>query len=312
MTAHRSAGDRAAMVLADNIARGVAEAGRINGGLSAVCRVQAEEFLIGVSLNRGLNERVQQLLPTGDMFVAGFNAATWDAILSVHDSAGKADCLLVVEALNGKAGSASGDHLMTQMRGKLRDMQDSVAVPTEKHLVAQAHLVRDAWIKRRAAKVALVAESLAYDPHTKPIDVLDHLASELAELRRDSDMDLSIDDERKASVRALHAEMRAAPTDVLSGFPTLDEWTMGMHAGQITLVGGATSAGKSALSLQMALNVARRGHGVLYVSLEMTPSQIIQRAASHIGQINTRWVKMIQRGMLNSHQFAIAQESSAN
>lgn len=58
-----------------------------------------------------------------------------------------------------------------------------------------------------------------------------------------------------------------------SGLPSLDAMTLGFQAGELTVIGGATSQGKTALALNVAAHVAREHH-VLFVTLEMTQVQV--------------------------------------
>ena len=65
---------------------------------------------------------------------------------------------------------------------------------------------------------------------------------------------------------------------VHSGIPSLDRFFGKMSPGQLILLGGRPSMGKSAVALSMALNVARSGQGVAMATLEMTPESMSQRA----------------------------------
>ena len=50
----------------------------------------------------------------------------------------------------------------------------------------------------------------------------------------------------------------------------LDRMTMGLAPGELIVIGGATSNGKTALSMNIAANVAKQNRNVLFVTLEMT------------------------------------------
>jgi replicative DNA helicase len=62
-----------------------------------------------------------------------------------------------------------------------------------------------------------------------------------------------------------------------TGYKALDEKMGGMEAGSVVLIGGETSNGKSMLSLNIALNIAKTMTNVLYLSLEMTRKQVWKR-----------------------------------
>jgi replicative DNA helicase len=67
---------------------------------------------------------------------------------------------------------------------------------------------------------------------------------------------------------------------VKSGFPALDEIVPGFYPGELILLGGRPSMGKTAVALGIALNAARKGHGVCIASLEMNPEAMAMRAIS--------------------------------
>lgn len=70
---------------------------------------------------------------------------------------------------------------------------------------------------------------------------------------------------------------------VVSGIPTLDDALRSVVKGDLFVVAGRTSVGKTALAIQLAANSALMGKKVLYVTLEMKRSEIFSRFLSHIG-----------------------------
>ena len=61
-----------------------------------------------------------------------------------------------------------------------------------------------------------------------------------------------------------------------SGYPSLDDAIGGLGKGQVILVGGATSQGKSAFVTNIAINVAK-SNPVLFITLEMRRAEIGSR-----------------------------------
>lgn len=70
---------------------------------------------------------------------------------------------------------------------------------------------------------------------------------------------------------------------ISTGFPTVDRMTMGLVGGEMIVIGGATSTGKSALGINITTKVAIGGRNVLYVTLEMTKRQLGVRIKHIIG-----------------------------
>jgi replicative DNA helicase len=72
----------------------------------------------------------------------------------------------------------------------------------------------------------------------------------------------------------------ADPNAIKTGIGAVDRFTGGLHRGEYIVLGGRPSMGKTALATQLAYNVAERGGGVFYASLEMPVPLIAPRFAS--------------------------------
>lgn len=72
------------------------------------------------------------------------------------------------------------------------------------------------------------------------------------------------------------------PNAIKTGIASIDRQTGGLHRGEFIVLGARPSVGKSALATQIAFNVAKRGQGVAYFSLEMTEEQLISRIVSSV------------------------------
>lgn len=64
--------------------------------------------------------------------------------------------------------------------------------------------------------------------------------------------------------------------DIPTGIKELDDYCP-LLPGELTIIGGATSMGKTAFSMWLAYSAATRGHGVGVVSLEMTDERLADR-----------------------------------
>lgn len=66
-------------------------------------------------------------------------------------------------------------------------------------------------------------------------------------------------------------------TRILSGMEELDYVTGGLHRGEVIVLGGRPSDGKTAVALHIAVNAARAGKHVCLFSLEMSDLQLLNR-----------------------------------
>lgn len=74
---------------------------------------------------------------------------------------------------------------------------------------------------------------------------------------------------------------------IQTGFSQLNVITGGFKPGELIILAGRPSVGKTAFALNLAISCAKnnQGGGVLFISLEMTPEQITKRILSSISSI---------------------------
>jgi replicative DNA helicase len=106
---------------------------------------------------------------------------------------------------------------------------------------------------------------------------------------------------------AYHGEESAV---VKSGVTALDRMISGFFPGELILIGGRPSMGKTGLALSIGLNAARAGHGVVIASLEMNPEAMAMRALSE-GTAQNRhavsYAKMRMGDMADTHVDSLRQ-----
>lgn len=76
---------------------------------------------------------------------------------------------------------------------------------------------------------------------------------------------------------ALHKAKQAGMRGLSSGFSSIDRLTKGFVPGEVTIITAKTSVGKTSLAMAIASNVAKMGKPILFVTLEMTQAQLIER-----------------------------------
>jgi replicative DNA helicase len=81
-----------------------------------------------------------------------------------------------------------------------------------------------------------------------------------------------------AEAEKVAAEIGDEGTLVKTGLKNIDNIISGVAPGELIIIAGRPSMGKSALALQLAVNMAKSGLSVLFFSLEMTHRALIQRA----------------------------------
>lgn len=85
---------------------------------------------------------------------------------------------------------------------------------------------------------------------------------------------------------ALHLARKKGIRGLSSGFRSLDYLTKGFVAGEVTIISARTSVGKTSLALAIAANITKSGTPVLFVTLEMTQAQLMERYISYTGGLD--------------------------
>lgn len=72
-----------------------------------------------------------------------------------------------------------------------------------------------------------------------------------------------------------------------TSFFELDEYTDGLHPGELTVIGARPGTGKTTFALQIAETLASKGKHVTYVSMEMSDEQLINKILSRKASVNS-------------------------
>lgn len=84
-----------------------------------------------------------------------------------------------------------------------------------------------------------------------------------------------------------------------SGIPALDDYTNGIYPGQLTIVAARPGTGKSAFCLQVAYKVASKGRKVLFLPLEMSAAETVDRIVMRFADVP---YKDLRSGRLSTEQ----------
>lgn len=103
-------------------------------------------------------------------------------------------------------------------------------------------------------------------------------------------------------------EHKGEITGIPYGWAELDKMTNGLHTGDLVVIAGRPSMGKSALALNIAENVCEIGKGTLLFSLEMTKEQCSERIMASRGRIN---YGAIRSGLLQGPDWPKMESASA-
>jgi replicative DNA helicase len=163
------------------------------------------------------------------------------------------------------------EHIPADIGGTtyLLDLLASAALPT--HAVEYAGEITGLALQREIAAIGRELEDNAQRG-----DPLEALAAAEAQLRALELQSVTINsaDAPEAGEAFIAGLTRPA---ILTGYTALDERLGGLMRGDLIILGGRPSMGKTALGTEIGRNVARRGGAVHLASLEMSKEQIARR-----------------------------------
>lgn len=77
-----------------------------------------------------------------------------------------------------------------------------------------------------------------------------------------------------------------------TGIYDLDSMICGLHKQELTIIGARPGVGKTTLALQIAEKIARNNKSILFVSLEMSDTQLIQKMIARTGNVKSYRMRM--------------------
>ncbi len=167
-------------------------------------------------------------------------------------------------------------------------------IPPAPNLQAYADLIREKAILRSLIEVGGEIATLGYRPEGRGFPELLELAEQkvfkIADSRRQSAAKTRpLREVLKATLASIEERYRRGSgiTGIPTGFYGLDERLAGLQRGDLVLIAGRPSMGKTSFALNIAHHVSlHEGLPVLFFSLEMPAEQIAMRLLSQIARID--------------------------
>ncbi|KUZ29693.1 replicative DNA helicase [Burkholderia territorii] len=249
---------------------------------------EAEQSILGgLLLDNGALEEIAGIVSEAD-FTIGEHALVFKAIRELIQRGAVADVVTVFERLQ------SVDAKVDQPLAFLNDLVH--ATPSAAGVRHYAEIVRNRSISRRMLRVSERLRDAVLKPGGKsPVELLDLVQGELLKI---ADTSSAADEEFRPISAALtsviqriddryHAGGAAQIGGTATGFVDLDRHTDGMHGGELIVVAGRPSMGKTSYAMNIAEHVAvELRMPVAVLSLEMPDDQLATRMLAGTSRIN--------------------------
>jgi replicative DNA helicase len=251
--------------------------------------VEAEQSVLGgLLLEASALDKISDLM-TADDFYRQEHRLIFRQIVRLHELAKPVDVITVAESLEiaGELDKVGGLPYLGSLAQN---------VPSAANIRRYGEIVRERSIMRKLAEVGSDIASSAYNPTGRDAaQLLDEAESKVFEIAEAGSKGkegfitmpplLSQVVER---IETLYA--RDNPSDITgtaTGFTDLDRKTSGFHPGDLIIIAGRPSMGKTALAINIAENVALDSKlPVAIFSMEMGASQLATRMIGSVGKLN--------------------------
>lgn len=256
--------------------------------------VEAEASILGgLLLDNAAWERIADVVRAEDFYRAD-HRIVFEVIARLIDASKPADVVTVFEALEGlgRANEVGGIAYLNTLAQE---------TPSAANIVRYAEIVRDRAILRFLVSVSDQIATQALNPAGKETrQILDEAESQIFQIgeqgaRRSAGFQNFHDVLARVVERVDDLYQNPNPSDVTgvpSGFFDLDQKTAGMHAGDLLIIAGRPSMGKTSLALNIAEYVAITERlPVAIFSMEMGAEQLAMRVLCSVGRLDAQRVR---------------------
>ena len=251
--------------------------------------VEAEQSVLGgLMLDSTALDKIADLV-TDDDFYRQEHRLIYRQVVRLSELAKPVDVITVAEALEiaGELDKVGG---LPYLGGLAQN------VPSAANIRRYGEIVRERSIMRKLAEVGTEIASSAYNPTGRDaaqlLDEAEGKVFEIAEAGSKGKQGFMAMPPLLSQVvdriETLYARDNSSDvTGTATGFTDLDRMTSGLQAGDLIIVAGRPSMGKTAFSINIAENVAMDSNlPVAIFSMEMGATQLAMRMLGSVGKLN--------------------------
>lgn len=249
--------------------------------------VDAEQGVLGgLLLDNRAWDRLGDLL-TAEDFYRHDHRLIFGAASSLLNASKPADVLTVFDSLqaSGEAEAAGGLAYLTSIAHN---------VPSSANVRSYAEIVRAHRVRREVLAVGHdIAELAETGDPSALVEQASSMVMALADTRAAGRDPVEVGELLRGVIEQLQArsERAGGVSGLATGFVDLDEKTSGCQQGDLIIVAGRPSMGKTTLAINIAENVTEEEGVALVISLEMAASQLVERSIARYGAIDTQHLR---------------------
>ena len=265
--------------------------------------IEAEQSVLGgLLLDNGAWDRIADIL-TADDFYRYDHRIIFQSIVKLINASRPADVVTVFESLESmsRADEVGGLPYLNALAQN---------TPSAANIRRYAEIVRDRGVLRKLITVADEISGSAFNPQGKEVkQMLDEAESKILSIAEEGARTTQGFQEIQPLLKQVveridelyHRDNHSDITGVPTGFADLDKMTSGLQPGDLIIVAGRPSMGKTAFSINIGEHVAiESGLPVAVFSMEMGGSQLAMRMLGSVGRLDQH---RLRTGKLNDEDW---------
>ncbi len=256
--------------------------------------VEAEQSVLGgLLLDNEAWDKIADLISESD-FYRGDHRLIWRHISRLVEHSRPADVITVSESLESTR-ELDGVGGLAYLGALAQN------TPTAANIRRYAEIVRERAVMRKLAQVGSEIADSAYSPMGKEAaQLLDEAESKVFAISEEGargrqgfqDMPPLLTQVVERIDMLYNRDNPSDVTGVPTGFTDLDRMTSGLQPGDLVIIAGRPSMGKTSLAINMAEHVAlEAGLPVGVFSMEMGASQLVMRMLGSVGRLDQHKVR---------------------
>lgn len=251
--------------------------------------LESEQSVVGgLLLDNQAWDKIGDVIRADD-FYRYDHRVIFEHIAKLIDGSKPADVITVYESLqsSGKAEDVGGLAYLNTL---------ATNTPSAANIRRYAEIVRDRAVLRRLITISDDIATSALNPQGKDTKtILDEAESKIFKIAEDGargaggfqDLQPVLSKVVERIDELYHRDSTSDITGISTGFVDLDSKTSGLQPGDLIIVAGRPSMGKTAFSLNIGEHVAvEEGHAVAVFSMEMGATQLAMRLLGSVGRLD--------------------------
>ena len=228
--------------------------------------LEAEESVLGsIMLKNELFNEVKEFIPKSDIFYYIRSQVIWNKMNELYDDHENIDPITVLAKLNSKEKKDITAYYLT-------GLSSSTATPS--NAAGYAKIVLEKFLQRELINTTYKIQQSAFDKNEKFDDLLNSIKKSTDELTSlTPNKEPNLDDIVFETLESIET----SGNYVKFGFDRLDKLAGGMTKGEVTVIAGRPSHGKTTFAINLVKNFIDQGLKVLCINREMTNIEMMKK-----------------------------------